>query len=259
MNSQEFAAVFFYHIGGDVYTSSSEWVVELMGDIYSEKGSIESHDGQQIPNEEIERVYSSIPSNRKKRILEKAKAMYSSKEKEYLTSLKTSLLHRFPQYAFISDYDGRTALLLNQQTKEKVFLKTIDRYGVNEDLKDVISLYSTLSEKGITVPVYSSGILFVDRKEVGYILSKYVPMTLEEALDKRMVSKKNAYEAVVFLVERLWKMSIYNLDIHLENFLFDLSNKTIYIIDFDTARFTNIEEENFTLIIKHIYNVIYSI
>lgn len=236
--SQEFSVVFSHYFDGEVYESVNDplkWVVEVMGDWYDEEGLTEDIHGRKLSSEEIRKVFYSMTHDKIRSLLEDIELMVKKQEEENRSSIITAILNLFPEYQKLSNYDGKTAILKHQNTHKKVFLKTFNQYAVNESISYVVLLYRMLSHLGYTVPVYQSGILSVNDKNIGYVISKYLPITLTEVLDDGDYNQDEISEKVNNLIDNLWKLQIHNLDIHSDNFLFDPSTHKIYAIDFDTT------------------------
>lgn len=236
--SQEFATLFYYNIGGDIYSSfsnPSQWFVSFLGKFYNEDGLRNKECGKEVSNIEIMKIYQTLSVSRKKEISYLVDNIFQEQEIIYQNSVITELLDLFPFYSEVEPYNGRTTIFLDKRTNKRVFLKTVDEYNVNESVSYVVLLYRMLSHLGYAPKVYHSGILTIENRKTGYIISQYIPITIQDILEKEPSRRKEITILVNKLIENLKYLNIHNLDIHSENFLFDPLERKVYAIDFDNT------------------------
>lgn len=261
--SQKFAAVFYFYSGGEVYTSPFDteyWVVDLMGNSYSIDG-VNSMDRKyysiHIPEDEITRIYKRISSSEKEELRQLGQSMVIQKENESIQKFMDEILYQYPQYEFADSYDGEKAVLIHRETGKKFFLFSFPEYMVNETVSYILHLYRDLSSAGLVAPIYHSGIVTIDRIEVGYIIQKYVPTTFEDIIKNNLMDKDVAYDALKETILRINDMEIYNIPHFLSSFLYDPSRDRVYIANLNSVTKRPLHDDNVDEMLRYIHKRIY--
>lgn len=256
--NQEAVHMFFVNVGGDAYLRWHEddedphdlnhlWIIELDGVYIDELGlhtDIEKV-GRNITLsmsvyksfDEISSKFLRLESDIKYAAVEFLYFDYVLNETRALISdLKTVIGYTDVKPLF-SEGDARVYLIIlkGQQRILRIFSPE------EGDASEIVRRYVQFSELELTPRVYMSGIFRTNSKisgsriskpgkEYGYIVTDYIPITIEKITNKR--EQELAVRKAIEIGYRIESLGYFNQDNHSGNFLWDPKAQRVYAIDF---------------------------